>query len=64
MSAASAAEPLKLPLPARLPALRALQVGTALRNIGWLSFWAQLTLTVVSAVILLFSVGVTSQVRA
>ncbi len=39
-----------------------LAVGTALRNIGWLSFWGQLVLTVVSAVILLFSVGVTNQV--
>ena len=38
-----------------------LQLGTALRNIGWLSFWSQLILTSVSAVILLFSVGVTSQ---
>jgi hypothetical protein len=38
-----------------------LQLGTALRNIGWLSFWGQLILTTVSAVILLFSTGVTSQ---
>lgn len=38
-----------------------LAVGTALRNIGWLSFWSQLTLTAVAAVILLFSIGVTSQ---
>lgn len=34
-----------------------LRVGTALRNIGWLSFWGQLVLTVVSTVILLFSAG-------
>jgi Protein of unknown function (DUF3611) len=38
-----------------------LQLGTALRNIGWLSFWGQLILTTVSAIILLFSTGVTSQ---
>ncbi|PRW56211.1 TIC chloroplastic [Chlorella sorokiniana] len=37
-----------------------LRVGTALRNIGWLSFWGQLALTVVSTVILLFSTGVPS----
>lgn len=37
-----------------------LKLGTALRNIGWLSFWSQLVLTMVSAVILLFSTGVTS----
>jgi hypothetical protein len=37
-----------------------LALGTALRNIGWISFWAQLALTSVAAVILLFSVGVTS----
>lgn len=37
-----------------------LQLGTALRNIGWLSFWGQLILTTVSGVILLFSTGVTS----
>lgn len=37
-----------------------LRVGTALRNIGWLSFWGQLTLTVVSTTILLFSTGVPS----
>ncbi|KAL4451452.1 hypothetical protein ABPG75_007114 [Micractinium tetrahymenae] len=34
-----------------------LRVGTALRNIGWLSFWGQLVLTVVSTIILLFSAG-------
>ena len=37
-----------------------LQLGTALRNIGWLSFWSQLILTTVSGVILLFSTGMTS----
>lgn len=45
-----------------------LRAGTALRNIGWLSFWGQLALTVVSTTILLFSTGVPSstgiQVRA
>eukprot|EP00887_Chlorella_sp_A99_P002916 scaffold6.g2916.t1 len=40
-----------------------LQVGTALRNIGWLSFWAQLVLNTVSAVILLFSTGVSGAGR-
>ncbi|PSC69013.1 TIC chloroplastic isoform A [Micractinium conductrix] len=34
-----------------------LRVGTALRNIGWMSFWGQLALTTVSTVILLFSSG-------
>jgi hypothetical protein len=37
-------------------------VGTALRNIGWISFWSQLVLSIVSAVVLLFSTGVTAQV--
>jgi hypothetical protein len=31
---------------------------------GWIGFWVQLTLSVVSGVILLFSVAFTSQVRA
>ena len=34
-----------------------------MRRYGWISFWVQLTLSVVSAVILLFSVAFTSQVR-
>ena len=38
-----------------------LELGTALRNIGWLSFWSQLVLSTVSCVILLFSTGITSQ---
>lgn len=33
----------------------------AVRRYGWLSFWAQLSLSVVSGVILLFSVAFTSQ---
>ena len=37
-----------------------LQLGTALRNLGFISFWAQLVLSVVSGVVLLFSMGVTS----
>lgn len=37
-----------------------LAAGTALRNIGWLSFWSQLTLNVVAAVILVFSTGATT----
>lgn len=36
------------------------QLGTALRNIGWISFWSQLILSTVSGVVLLFSTGVTS----
>jgi hypothetical protein len=36
------------------------QLGTALKNIGWISFWAQLILSTVSGVVLLFSTGVTS----
>jgi hypothetical protein len=35
-------------------------LGVALRNIGWISFWAQLILSTVSGVVLLFSTGVTS----
>lgn len=34
---------------------------TAVKRYGWISFWVQLTLSVVSAVILLFSVAFTSQ---
>jgi hypothetical protein len=34
----------------------------ALRRYGWMGFWIQLTLSVVSGVILLFSVAFTSQV--
>lgn len=36
---------------------------TAIKRYGWIGFWVQLTLSVVSAVILLFSVAFTSQVR-
>ena len=35
----------------------------AVKRYGWIGFWIQLTLSVVSAVILLFSVAFTSQVR-
>ena len=34
----------------------------AMRRYGWMGFWIQLTLSVVSGVILLFSVAFTSQV--
>ena len=34
------------------------------RQIGWFSFWTQLSLSIVSAGILLFSVAFTSQVHA
>jgi hypothetical protein len=34
----------------------------ATKRYGWLTFWVQLSLSVVSAVILLFSVAFTSQV--
>lgn len=37
-----------------------IQVGAALRNIGWISFWSQLILSTVSGVVLLFSLGVTT----
>ena len=37
-----------------------LKLGTALRKIGWISFYAQLVLSTVSGVILLFSSGITS----
>lgn len=44
------------------PARKALQRATrAVQRYGWLSFWVQLTLSIVSAVILLFSVAFTSQ---
>lgn len=43
-------------------ARKALQRATrAVQRYGWISFWVQLTLSVVSAVILLFSVAFTSQ---
>eukprot|EP00983_Pelagomonas_calceolata_P115722 1160228-Pelagomonas_calceolata.AAC.3 len=35
----------------------------AVQRYGWISFWVQLSLSVVSAVILLFSVAFTSQVE-
>lgn len=37
--------------------------AAACRRFGWLSFWTQLTLSIVSAIILLFSVAFTSSVR-
>lgn len=37
--------------------------AAACRRFGWLSFWTQLVLSVVSAIILLFSVAFTSMVR-
>ena len=36
--------------------------AAACRRFGWIGFWSQLTLSVVSAIILLFSVAFTSQV--
>ena len=39
-----------------------LRAATACRRYGWISFWLQLTLSIVSAIILLFSVAFTSQV--
>lgn len=53
-------------LPGRLsePAKAALsRAARAMRRYGWLAFWTQLTMSVVSGVILLFSVAFTSQVR-
>jgi hypothetical protein len=35
----------------------------AINRFGWFSFWTQLALSVVSGVILLFSVAFTSQVQ-
>ena len=32
-------------------------LSTAIRNIGWISFWSQFTLSIVSGVVLLFSTG-------
>ncbi|CAK0783593.1 hypothetical protein CVIRNUC_006792 [Coccomyxa viridis] len=37
------------------------KASDACRRIGWFSFWAQLTLSIISACILLFSVAFTSQ---
>lgn len=37
------------------------KAARACRRIGWFSFWTQLSLTIVSAGILLFSVAFTSQ---
>jgi len=46
--------------PARAALMRA---TSAMRRYGWIAFWTQLTLSVVSGVILLFSVAFTSHVR-
>eukprot|EP00891_Asterochloris_glomerata_P009103 jgi/Astpho2/9103/Aster-02756 len=44
------------------PARRNLQsAAAACRRFGWIGFWSQLTLSIVSAIILLFSVAFTSQ---
>jgi hypothetical protein len=60
VAAAAAAAAARGVVPLDDSARARLALGTALRNIGWISFWAQLALTSVAAVILLFSVGVTS----
>jgi len=39
------------------------RAANAMRRVGWFSFWSQLTLSVVSAGILLFSAAFTSQAR-
>ena len=45
------------------PARRNLQsAAAACRRFGWIGFWSQLTLSIVSAIILLFSVAFTAQV--
>lgn len=38
------------------------RAANAMRRVGWFSFWSQLTLSVVSTGILLFSAAFTSQV--
>jgi len=54
--------PAPAPAPMNEAARKALFKATrAVRRYGWTSFWAQLTLSIVSAVILLFSVAFTSQ---
>jgi hypothetical protein len=51
------------PLPIGDVAKRSLEIAAkATGQIGWISFWTQLALSIVSAVILLFSVAFTSQV--
>jgi len=69
--AAAAAAPLQPAVEADSAALvseaakKALARATnAMRRVGWFSFWSQLTLSVVSAGILLFSAAFTSQVRS
>lgn len=50
------------PLPIGDVAKRSLQIAAnATGQVGWISFWTQLALSIVSAVILLFSVAFTSQ---
>lgn len=45
-------------------ARKALQRATqAVTRYGWMSFWVQLTMSVVSGLVLLFSVAMTSPVR-
>ena len=51
------------PLPIGDVARRSLQIAAnATGKLGWISFWTQLALSIVSAIILLFSVAFTSQV--
>jgi hypothetical protein len=57
---ASASNPNASAAMGAISASESAQLGTALRNIGWISFWAQLILSTVSGVVLLFSTGVTS----
>ncbi len=40
------------------------KAANACRRYGWISFWTQLVLTTIAAVILLFSMAFTAQVRA
>ena len=40
------------------------KAANACRRYGWISFWTQLVLTTIAAVILLFSMAFTAQVKA
>ncbi|KAK9790729.1 hypothetical protein WJX73_000393 [Symbiochloris irregularis] len=60
-ASAAAPSPQSVALPVSAPAKRSLErTADACRRIGWISFWSQLSLSVVSAGILLFSVAFTS----
>lgn len=63
-AAAKGSQEAEAAIPVTDLAKRALNcAANSTRQIGWFSFWTQLALSIVSAVILLFSVAFTSQVE-